>query len=439
MPVAALRPFRHRRFALVWTGGMVSTIGSWMQTVAVGALVTDLTRNPIWTAAAFVAGFLPSGVLSPIGGALADRVDRRRFVMASNAVEAAIAATLAALVGAGQTNPVLVTALVFLAGCVASVRLPFQHAMLPDLVPTDDLMAAVSLGSAQWNLGRVLGPAVAGVVIVAGSFATAFALNAASFLAVIAAFAVVRVPRPVPSEDDPGLLAELRAGAAVVRREPGCRAAIVLIAAAAGLAAPFIALIPAMASELAEAGSKALAGATGALTTAQGVGAVLGTLAFPSLVERFGRRRMLVAMLVATSAALVPYALAPTVAVGVVGIALVGACYICVLSGLSGVMQLRAPARFRGRLMSLFFATVAIVFPLGAMAQGVLAGRVGLRATTLGGGAALLLVVAAVAVLRPRLLSALDDPPLVPLALPGTPRLVPRPVDGDARPPAVGE
>lgn len=413
MPVAALRPLRHRRFAVIWTGSLVSNIGTWMQTVAVGALVTGLTGNPVWTAVSFVAGFLPNGVLAPIGGALADRLDRRRFAIASTGVECALTAFLALVVAVGNEDPYLITALVFLAGCVSALRMPFQQAMLPDLVPEEDVLGAISLGSAQWNLGRVVGPALAGLVIVAGSFAAAFAVNALSFLAVIVAFLFVQVPSPAPGDDHPGLLAHMRAGAGVVRRVPALRAGMTLIAVSAAFVAPFIALIPAFADVLSRgAGPKALAAATGVMTTAQGVGAVVASLVFPSLVERFGRRRMLTIVLVLTPIGCIPYALSPSVAAAAAAIVVLGGSYICILSGLSAVMQLGAPAAFRGRVLSLYFATLSIVFPLGALVQGVVARRIGLRATTIVGAVVLLATLAAIAVLRPvvfRALGGLDD------------------------------
>ncbi|MDQ3108087.1 MAG: MFS transporter [Actinomycetota bacterium] len=412
MPVVALRPLRHRSFALLWTGSLVSNIGTWMQTVAVGALVTGITRNPVWTAVAFVAGFLPNGILAPIGGALADRLDRRRFAIVGTAVEGSLAATLAVIVGAGNTDPYVITFVVFLAGCVGALRMPFQQAMLPDLVPHEDVVGAISLGSAQWNLGRVIGPALAGLVIVAGSYAAAFAINALSYLAVIVAYLFVRVPPTVPEGEDHGLIRHLRAGVGTVRREPALRAAMGLIAVAAALAAPFIALIPAFADTLTGGSREALAAATGVMTTGQGVGAVIASLLFPSFVERYGRRRMLVVVLILTPLALVPYALSPSVPFAVGAIVVVGGAYICILSGLSAVMQLRAPAAFRGRVLSLYFATLSIVFPLGALVQGVLARQVGLRATTIGGAGLLLIVLAVLGVTRPEVLRALDDEPL---------------------------
>src|SRR5688572_33227936 len=119
-----------------------------MQTVAVSALVTGITGNPVWTAASFIAGFLPNGVLAPVGGPLADPFDRRRCAIVGTAVEGALAFALALVVAAGRTDPYLITGIVFLAGCVGALRMPFQQAMLPDLVPAEDVVGAISLGSA---------------------------------------------------------------------------------------------------------------------------------------------------------------------------------------------------------------------------------------------------------------------------------------------------
>ena len=427
---AALRPLRHRGFALLWSAGLVSNVGTWMQTVAVGALVIDLTSQAAWAALAFVAGFLPSGILGPVGGALADRLDRRRFIIGVNLVEAALATLLAVLVATGRASPGLLLGVVFLGGCLGALRMPFQQALLPDLVPRSELVAAVSLGATQWNLGRVVGPALAGVVIAATSFSVAFVVNAASFFAVIGALVLVRLPRHDGGDEYHGLLQHIRAGARAARQEPACRAAIGLIAVAARLAAPFKALISAYADMLAGGDAKATAAATGALTTAQGAGAVVGALAFATLAERFGRRRMALIHLVATPVALVLYAQSPNVAVGTAGLFVVGGLYIGILSGLGSVVQITAPPAFRGRVISLYFATLSVVFAAGASAQGWIADRAGLRATTTGAAVLMFAAVLGLRALRPEVLDALDRR--------GAPEPDRAAVEGEAAPAAEG-
>jgi len=410
---ASLRPLGHRDFALLWWASLVSNVGTWMQTVAVGALVTARTGKASWAALVAAAAFLPVGVLSPVGGALADRLDRRRWLAIGNLVQGMLAAVLAFAAAAGRATPGVVTLLTFGGGCMAALTLPFQMAMIPDIVPREDLLAATSLGSAQFNMGRVIGPALAGAVIAATSYTWAFAVNAVSFLAVIVALVLMHVPAVPKADEHRGLWHGIKDGVRVARAERGCRAAIGLIAAVAFLAAPFIALIPAKANLLAHAaGTRALgqtAGITGILTTAQGVGAVVGALLIAPLAARVGRRRAIELDVFVACLALALYAYAPNVPAAAAALALVGASYIGVLSGLNTVVQLRAPAVYRARVLSLFFVALGVVYPLGALVQGALADHLTLARTTTTGAILLAVLVAGLALARPQTLAALDD------------------------------
>jgi MFS family permease len=262
--------------------------------------------------------------------------------------------------------------------------------MLPDLVPQEELLAAVSLSSAQFNLGRVVGPALAGVVIAAAGYAWAFAVNAASFVAVILALLAVRLPPARPVERAP-LRRRLVEGARATAAEPACRLAVGMIAVVAVTASPFIALVPAVAVKLFHSGSRG----TAVLVTAQGVGAVFGALALAPLAERLGRRRVLVGALFGVCAAMAGYAVAPLLALSALAITVLGGFYICVLSGLNTTIQLRAPVEVRGRVLGIYMMALGVLYPVGAIAQGWVADRVGLRIVTLGGAALLAVVVAA--------------------------------------------
>ena len=226
MPLpSSLQPLRHRDFALVWGGGMVSNAGSWMQTVAVGAFVTAKTGQAGWAGLIAAAAFLPIGLLAPIGGALADRLNRRIFVLCTNIGEAFMASVLAWLAFTGRASPGAVAVCVFIAGCLTAIALPFLQAMTLDFVPREDLLAAASLGSAQYNMGRVFGPSLAGFVIALWGYSWAFAINAASFAAVVVAMLLVRV-RYERTRDATPLLERIRIGARAARENPGARAAI---------------------------------------------------------------------------------------------------------------------------------------------------------------------------------------------------------------------
>ena len=404
---AALTPLRHRSFAAMWAAGMVSNAGSWMETVAVGALIKSTTGRDAIVALAAVAAFLPLGLLSPVGGALADRVDRRRLLIVLNCFEAAVATILAVLAATGRASPPAVIALVLVEGCSAALRLPVLQSLLPDLVPPDELLAGVSLGTAQYNIGRVLGPALAAVVIAVGSFEAAFAINAVSFFAAVAAVASVTLPPPA-AQDSSRVLSRIAAGARGAWNEPGCRAALGLVAVSALLVSPFIALVAGRAGALVGEGERAVARATGLLTTTQGIGAVAGALILPSLALRFGRRRMLVTSLVCTPVLVVAYAWAPSLWSAAVAMTMLGVGYIGVLSGLQAVVQLRAPVELRGRVVSLFLVALGTLYPLGALWQGLVADALGLRWATTIGAAGLLVVVGGLALLRPATLHALD-------------------------------
>lgn len=379
-----------------------------MQAVAVGAYVTETTGKASWTALVAVAAFLPIGILSPVGGALADRLDRRRFVISVEIVEASLAILLSLLFMTELESPGLVTAVVFVGGCLSAVRLPFHQSVLPDVVPSEDLLGAVSLGSAQYNLGRVVGPALAGLVISLGSFELAFAINALSFVAGIMAFWIIRLPDRSPSEEG-STWKRIRAGASAARSEPGCRTAILMIAAVAVLISPFIALIPAMAAHLVGGGADATAAGTSALTTAQGVGAVLGALCIVPFAQRFGRRRMIVVNLLATPSMLCLYAVSPNLVIGVAVLALVGMGYIGILSGMSTIVQIRAPEAFRGRILSLYFVALGVLYPVGSLIHGAVADVIGLSKTTAVFALVLIGMIMALEFLFPHVLEVFED------------------------------
>ena len=415
---ASLRPLRSRNFALVWSAALVSNVGSWMQTVALGVVVTARTHDPLWTGLVAAAAFVPMGLLAPLGGVLADRLDRRRWLAVTTLGEAGCAAGLAVL-AAGHAAPLAMVGLAFAGGLCAASGFPAYQAMLPDLVDRRDLLAAVSLSSAQFNLGRVVGPALAGVVLVAGSPAWAFVVNAISFGAVVVALALVRLPPPVAAASAEGVVARLVEGARVAMAEPGCRAAIFLIALVALVGSPFIALVPAMAIEGLHRG----AGGTSALVTAQGVGAVAGALALSWLARRLGRRRLLLGALLVFPLTLVLYGASASLVVAVLAIVAVGASYIGVLSGLNTVVQLRAPAEARGRVLGLYMTALGTIYPIGAVVEGALATHFGIRLVTACAGLALASAMGAVARLRPSVGAALEDPSPEPAPSPVTPAM----------------
>jgi MFS family permease len=407
---ATLRPLRRRSFALLWAAGLASTIGTWMQAVAVGALLISRTGQATWAVLVAAAAFLPIGLLSPVGGALADRVRRRPVLAGGNLAAAAVAVILAVLVsGADRASPALLVGLVAVQGAASALIGPFQQAILPDLVPKAEFLPAIALNSAQWNLGRIVGPALAGAAIAAFGYPLAFTANAVSFGAVVVALAFVRLAPPAGRAAE-GLLAALRDGLRVARAEPGCWAAVLTIGVVALIASPFIALVPAMAERVAGHGARAVASATGVLTTAQGVGAVAGAMCLAGLAARFGRGRVLAVSLAALPPALILYGSAQDLWWAAAGMLAVGLVYIGVLSGLSTVVQLRAPAAYRGRVLSLYLVALGVAYPIGSLIQGPVVDRIGIGWTTTATALLLTVALAAAAVAAPAGRRALFGP-----------------------------
>jgi MFS family permease len=379
-----------------------------MQTVALGVLVFARTDQPGWTGLVAAAGFLPVGLLAPLGGALADRLDRRRWLILTTLAEMLFATVLAVLAGTGHDPPGVLVLLSFLGGASGAIGFPAYQAMVPDLVPTEDLLGAVSLSSAQFNLGRVVGPALAGLALLTHNYGLVFGINAASFLATLIALLLVRLPKPVAQAGGVGIGARIAAGARAAWAEPGCRSAIGLIAVVALLASPFIALVPAMSGTL-DRHDISTQVATAILVTAQGIGAVIGALALPTLAERVGRRAMLQAALFVLPLFLVLYGLAPNLWMSAVAFLGVGASYIAVLSGLNTVVQLRAPVETRGRILSIYMMGLGIIYPIGAVIQGSVANHAGVRSVTVAGALCLLGGMTLIAAARPSVFSALGD------------------------------
>jgi MFS family permease len=403
--VSPFRPFRHRAFATVWAGSFVSNVGTWMETVAIGVYVTQATGQAAWTGTVAALTYVPTVLLGPFGGALADRFDRRRFLVGVTLFQALLAATLTLLAATDRLSVAAVATIVLLAGCAFAAAMPAVQAMTPDLVGADDLLGAMSLGAAQYNLGRVVGPALAGLVITAGGLAWAFGLNVISFGAVLVALALVQIPPLARSEGQrPRVLRTIADGVAAARRDPGIRTALLLLVATTFLVSPFIGLVPAVAIKVFGRG----ASGTSALVTAQGVGAVCSALAAGPLAGLLGRRRLLVAALLAVGPAAILYGLAPTFPLAVAAIAVLGFVYLAVLSGTSTVCQLRAPRELRARIASLFMLGVGGGHALGLVVQGWLGDRVGLPTVTVTSGVGLLGIVVAMRLLRPTLLEAME-------------------------------
>ena len=357
---------------------MISNTGTWMQNVALSWYVFTLTRSAFWVGAVAFASFFPMW-LSPLGGVLADRFDRRRILLATQSVMMLAATALAVLVATGTATLASVLVITLLGGLAFAVDAPTRQAFFPGLVPRDSMVNAIALNSAQFSLARVIGPAIAGTMIAAFGVTPVFWINAVSFLAVLSALTTVR-ERPRTAEGD-APADGLRAGLAYAWRHPLTRMLILSIAVLSVFAGPISALLPVFADEVFHRGPTGL----GVLAAAMGAGSVLGAV----VLGRIGRVRppMIAAGIVVSGAALVLLALSTSFVAAVALMLVFGGGYLFTVSATNSQIQTTVDERLRARVVGLFLLAFGGLFPVASLVAGTLADAIGVELTTAGGAA----------------------------------------------------
>jgi MFS family permease len=400
-----MAPLRDRTFRAVWFGSFVSNIGTWMQAAALGYYVADLTRSAGWTAVTAAAEFAPTALLSPIGGALADRVSRRALFLAGTIAQALLASVLTVLMVVTKPGAPVIALYALLNGCVFALVFPAFQAIIPDLVDQEELPAAIALNSAQWNLGRVIGPALGAGIYALFGIPWVLAFNAASFFAVVVALLLVHIPRPVPATGP--IFAAIAQGVRFVRREPGLRLVIGSLALNTLCIAPFIGLISAMVVKVFDSGKASV----GLLITAQGLGAVITGFTYGNIAARYGVRRVMLGSMIALPVAVSAYALAPNVAWAAVGLFFTGMFYFASLTSFSTIAQLRAPSEYRGRVLSVNQVVLGVGYTIALNIQGQLGDHVGLRQVTVAFACLSLVVISVTWLVRRGATRVLDAAP----------------------------
>jgi MFS family permease len=379
------------------TSSFVSSTGTWMQSVALGIYLTETTKNPLWLGLLTVAAWTPAIIGSPVGGVVADRWSRQRWIQLNNLIMAATASALAVAALTHHLSPALACYLAVAEGLCGSASWSAWQSLLPDLVDSDEVLAAVSLSSAQFNLGRIVGPVCASLALVLGSVGLCFALNAASFIFVLVVFSFVRTPPRERNTTKVRFFAETWHGAKRAWSVKGCRNPILAIGTVAIVASPFIALVPAMAIIVLHSGKIG----TTWLVTAQGVGAVAAALTLPTIAKRTSRLKVLRGSIGTTAGALALYAISPNLVCAMAAMVILGGAYMGTLTGLNTSVQVHAPRAERSRILSLYTLSLSMFYPLGAFVQADLAKSFGVRHVTLVGSGLLVLVLVALKFFNP--------------------------------------
>jgi len=393
----ALRALGHRDFRLFWCGQLVSLVGTWMQAVGQSWLVLDLTNSPFKLGLLSTLQFLPMLCLGLVAGALTDRLPKRRLIIGTQLALLVQAFTLSALVWSGHVRYWHVAVLATLLGVVNTVDMPARQSFIADMVGRDSLMNAIALNSAVFNAARVVGPAVAGLLVGRYGVALAFFMNGVSFVAVVAALVMIRTegdPRPRQAAT---MSADILEGLAYAVHTPRIALILSLLLSVSLFVMNFSVLVPLFARTVLHQdahGFGLLMASMGAGSLAGAVGIALGGRTRPRLRVIAG------AAVVATLSTL---ALAPVhhfpVAVSVLFV--VGCSTIVFMTSCNSTLQISAPDDLRGRMMSLYTLVFAGVTPFGALLMGTVAERLGVAAAfAVAGGLGLLLILIVLLVWR---------------------------------------
>src|SRR5213595_2091560 len=379
----------HRNFRLFFLGQGVSLIGTWMQAVALGWLVLDITNSPF--AVGLNQALRSFGVLlfTLYAGVVVDRVDKRQLIVWTQALQMLEALALAALVWTGRVTTWQVMLLAVLFGIVNAFDIPGRQAFIVELVRRDDLMTALALNSSMFNAARIVGPAVAGVLIGAAGVGMCFFLNGVSYIAVIAGLVAIRLPPFTPERAATSAWEGFRVGVRFIRSDARVLALVVLVAVFSVSGFPFLVLMPVVARDVLHTDARGY----GALMAAVGIGAMLGALGLAVQGPRVRKGVVLLAGGATFGLLLVLFAAVRTIGVALALQALAGCAMIVTTALANTMLQTLVPDELRGRVMAFYAFVFVGMAPLGAFQAGLIAEHTGAPIAIALGGAGCLIAV----------------------------------------------
>lgn len=382
---ATLRALKHRNFQLFFSGQMISLIGTWMQSVAQSWLVYRMTNSSLLLGAAGFASQIPVFLVAPLGGIVADRYPRQRVVIGTQVASMLLAFALAALTLANKITVAEIFVLAALLGVVNAFDIPGRQSFLVDMVGKEDLMNAIALNSSMFNGARVIGPAVAGILVAKIGEGWCFFVNAVSYIAVIIGLLLMRVQRrqhaPAASP-----IAHMVEGFRFVERTAPIRALLLLLGLISLVAMPYTVLMPIFADRILHGGARGL----GILMGATGIGALLGALTLATRTGVYGLGRWVMLSCGGFAVGLIAFALSRNFWLSTALLIPVGFCMMLEMSSSNTLIQAMVPDHLRGRVMSVYSMMFMGMAPFGALFGGSLADRIGAPWTVIIGALACL-------------------------------------------------
>ena len=373
-PAAARGPLGRREFRLYFAGNLISNSGNWLNHVTLGVYMLELTRSSFWVGVAAAALTLPTLLLALPAGALADRGDRMRVLRLSQMAAFALASLLAVLASAGAATRLAVVGVAAGLGACTAVAIPAMQSMIPSMVPPEELSEAIGLNALTFNIARVVGPIVAATTLTTLGASWAFALNAASFLALVGALTIIGHPPFPRAPRTPG---PVREGLSYAWNHVRTRSMLLAVTAIGFSLDPISTLAPALARSYGIA-----TGGAGWIVTSWGAGAVLGLTVGRRLARMVARRGLGWTGLLAMAAGLTGLGAARSLAEAAVTGVITGAGYISATMAFTTTIQADVPDALRGRVMALWTIAFLGPRPIAAVAGGALADAIGPHVAT---------------------------------------------------------
>jgi MFS family permease len=371
LPVT-LRALKHRNFQLFFSGQLISLIGTWMQNVAQSWLVYKLTGSSLLLGSVGFANQFPVFLASPLGGIVADRYHRQKVVIGTQTASMVLAFILAALTLTRRITIAEIFILTAFLGVVNAFDIPARQAFLVEMVGKEDLINAIALNSSMFNGARIIGPAIAGVLVARIGEGWCFFANAVSYIAVIVGLFMMRVP-PRHERPSGSPLEHILEGFRFVRNTAPIRALLLLLGLVSLVAMPYTVLMPIFADRILHAGARGL----GILMGATGVGALLGALTLATRTGVYGLGRWVTLSCAGFAVSLIWFALSRNFWLSTTLLVPVGFCMMLQMSSSNTLIQAMVPDHLRGRVMSVYSMMFMGMAPFGALLGGAVADRLG--------------------------------------------------------------
>ena len=379
---ATLRALGYRNFQLFFGGQLISLIGTWMQNIAQAWLVYRITGSSVLLGAVSFAGQIPIFFLAPLGGIVADRFSRRRIVIGTQISSMLLAFALAGLTLTKTVHVWHIFVLASLLGAVNAFDIPARQSFQVEMVGRADLMNAIALNSSMFNASRVIGPAIAGILVAVIGEGWCFFANAVSYIAVITGLLLMKVQEPERGAPGESPLADVVEGFRFVTHNLPVHAILMLLGVVSLTGMPYTVLMPIFADRILHGGPRAL----GWLMGCAGVGAVAGALRLASRTELKGLNRWLPVASFAFGATLIGFAWSRVFWLSACILVLVGFSMMIEMASSNTLIQSMVPDELRGRVMSVYSMVFMGMAPFGALLAGVVADRIGAPWTVTGSG-----------------------------------------------------